>query len=669
MAVETWNTATLIEWVERNLSKKYHHCIPIIKEHDIDGKLLKECLGDQDAKSSLLGILFPESKDAFLRLSFMRKIEKIESHSDSVSPSHSDGHNKVNNHHQQHVDPSQSLQSQASPTSTSPKISDIDKVDVNGGLSQCPHCGAMISSFMIENHLRHCLKQKQLGKEEAEKISIQNGDENNGDNANGEEEVQDEDTMMAEMAVIEEHIEVQCEFCEIAFNISLIEEHSVYCGSRTDLCAQCGQRDTLKRFKYLQHQCYPTNHSNSSSPSSDGQSTGDISFRNTSLDIRDQAHSVWISSFERQLFDLQKLLHDRFVVDYTNTAVHFQQFDHFGNAQDSKYRKRSNQQISSIRTLNASNGSTKMSNESRSKYERSERGGKSKEELRREYDLKLKSILNVMLKIIGNIVENPGNGKYRVLKCNNHKLTTLLFNYSPCCEFLKLCDFEYVEGTAPSESCYRLKVGDAAKLKVAMGVIKYVQSAFERQEKREEFVQEQWESKVAYTADGAWSCKKCNHLNRKTSICRKCKYKKKHCPRKEKRKRMEVPLSVKRWICGECGNRNAEELEQCDNCKRSKVVADRTMMEQQKRRKMEIECRWKWKNDNGEYEGYEPDISNVLDAMRIGEVTVVMDQYSIQKISNEFAVQKRLSSGNERDVKRYVVCLCILRVAADHCVY
>ncbi len=32
-------------------------------------------------------------------------------------------------------------------------------------------------------------------------------------------------------------------------------------------------------------------------------------------------------------------------------------------------------------------------------------------------------------------------------------------------------------------------------------------------------------------------------------------------------------LSVGRWICGMCGNRNAIELNICDNCKKEKIVA------------------------------------------------------------------------------------------------
>merc|ERR1712228_1061411 len=69
------------------------------------------------------------------------------------------------------------------------------------------------------------------------------------------------------------------------------------------------------------------------------------------------------------------------------------------------------------------------------------------------------------------------------------------------------------------------------------------------------------------------SCKRCNHLNRKSSHCKRCKTKKKHSLIKEKKKRMSVELSVERWICGICGNRNALQCKQCDNCKKDKVVA------------------------------------------------------------------------------------------------
>merc|ERR1719242_1251818 len=95
------------------------------------------------------------------------------------------------------------------------------------------------------------------------------------------------------------------------------------------------------------------------------------------------------------------------------------------------------------------------------------------------------------------------NRKYRVLKCSNPKLAELLFPFSPCCEFLKLCGFEYFDRDfnalkTPNAACYRMKVADAAKLQVAMGVIKYVQTAFENQEKVENHNQEQWERKQAY---------------------------------------------------------------------------------------------------------------------------------------------------------------------------
>merc|ERR1712037_971974 len=65
------------------------------------------------------------------------------------------------------------------------------------------------------------------------------------------------------------------------------------------------------------------------------------------------------------------------------------------------------------------------------------------------------------------------------------------------------------------------------------------------------------------------------------------------------------------------------------------------------------DVQWKWKSDSGDFEIYEPDISNVLEALRIGEVTTVMDQYSIRKISNDGAVQVKLSTGHKRDVRRF----------------
>eukprot|EP01084_Bolivina_argentea_P233787 393680_1 len=123
--LESWSTDDVITWIQTNLPTQYHVCIVAIQEHDIDGKLLKECLINQDAKSSLLQMLFPDSqKDAFLRLSFMRKLEKYETKSPPNNTTHD-----------------------AAQPATQPS-------------NICIHCGVEISPLLIENHQRHCFKQQ-----------------------------------------------------------------------------------------------------------------------------------------------------------------------------------------------------------------------------------------------------------------------------------------------------------------------------------------------------------------------------------------------------------------------------------------------------------------------------------------------------------------------------
>jgi len=209
--------------------------------------------------------------------------------------------------------------------------------------------------------------------------------------------------------------------------------------------------------------------------------------------------------------------------------------------------------------------------------------GKSKDDLRKEYNEKFKVILALLRKILENVIAEPLNKKYRILKCANKKLRTLIFCYSPCCDFLKLCGFAYAE----QESCYKLIDANNALLNVGVGVLSYVQSAFESKAVQQNYEQDEWEKNQAYIKNdkslffGSWSCKKCNHLNRRSSHCKKCKTKKKHSLVKERKEkeRMGAMLSVGRWICGLCGNRNAMQLEQCDNCKKDKVVAPKQYQE------------------------------------------------------------------------------------------
>merc|ERR1712228_1141815 len=98
-----------------------------------------------------------------------------------------------------------------------------------------------------------------------------------------------------------------------------------------------------------------------------------------------------------------------------------------------------------------------------------------------------------------------------------------------------------------------------------IGVLRYVQDSFESKTIKQDFEQNKHEMNQAYIKNdksiffGSWSCKK-------------CKTKKKHSLIKEKKERMAIPLSVKRWICGICGNRNAMEFKQCYNCGEDKMV-------------------------------------------------------------------------------------------------
>merc|ERR1712130_1079132 len=85
--------------------------------------------------------------------------------------------------------------------------------------------------------------------------------------------------------------------------------------------------------------------------------------------------------------------------------------------------------------------------------------------------------------------------------------------------------------------------------KIGVGVLKYVYDSFEQKATKQDYEQNKWELNQAYIKNdksifsGSWSCKKCNHLNRKTSICKKCKTKKKHSLIKERKEwRYHYPL-------------------------------------------------------------------------------------------------------------------------------
>merc|ERR1711933_395203 len=102
------------------------------------------------------------------------------------------------------------------------------------------------------------------------------------------------------------------------------------------------------------------------------------------------------------------------------------------------FAQKQNQKISQIRSYSTSVND--VSNESRHKWQKMNiHQGKSKDELRREYAEIFKTILHLLRKILENVIREPLNKKYRILKCTNDKLKALVFCYSPCCEFLRLC--------------------------------------------------------------------------------------------------------------------------------------------------------------------------------------------------------------------------------------
>ena len=354
--LDSWTTQDVMAWVRANLSSQYHQCLDNIQEHDIDGKLLSNCLEDEHAREGLLKILFPSAADAFLRLSFMRKIEKF----DERTHAHDDDDQDSDD-----VDmapPTPGHKANESPTTNT---------------CACSHCGVRMSPFLIANHERHCSKQLRDGEEKAEAEA---------------EPAQDAAMVVAE---IEEHICVKCEFCEIDFNLALIDEHTAYCGSRTDQCPACHGRDTLLRFKLNMHQCHATRRTLPAIP----QQQQPPKVTHSALDMGNAANSSWISSFERHLYALQKLLHDRFIVDYDKAAVHFERFDHFGNDKHALSRQKHNHQLAQVRTYSASDNV--VSNESRCKFEKpSAYQNKTKDELRFETKLTPLSLSGLRLKLV-----------------------------------------------------------------------------------------------------------------------------------------------------------------------------------------------------------------------------------------------------------------------------
>ena len=122
--------------------------------------------------------------------------------------------------------------------------------------------------------------------------------------------------------------------------------------------------------------------------------------------------------------------------------------------------------------------------------------------------------------------------------------------------------------------------GNKKLLEMTLKVIKFARESYEKQKLHEKTSQEKWERTIVKTKSGplkgSWSCKRCNHLNRRSvSTCSACGTK--HIDSKElklKEKRENVSnFSIERWICAYCTNRNPIEVVVCENCASEKHVS------------------------------------------------------------------------------------------------
>eukprot|EP01083_Nonionella_stella_P020920 58017_1 len=396
------------------------------------------------------------------------------------------------------------------------------KTDHSSLEETCSICGTTMSLFLIDNHKRHCsTNYNKTGKDEQDADVAETQPSQSASKQSDETE--------------EERIE--CEYCECTYDVKSIADHKVYCGSRTDICSGCGERDTLKHL--MQNKallCVRCNHTN----------TQQTKIRNNippplpaSLSTNEDTIQTQIRTLElrRLLEDVRHILYDRYVVNYNKTSSHFEEYDAFG------YHQKNN---------NNTNGS------------------KSREELRTEYSDKYKKILHVLNKILRNIQKDPFNAKYHTLKCDNVTLKSLIFGNSACCEWLKLCGFEYMNSNS---GYYTMRNVEIEKIRSGLSVLKDVEASFDGRVQMDNEEQKKWESNQVIEKNEhslfykSWSCKHCNHLNRKTWKCTNCKKRKHKTP---KIVRKEVQLSVERWVCRFCKNRNAMEFWFCDNCKRNK---------------------------------------------------------------------------------------------------
>jgi len=121
-----------------------------------------------------------------------------------------------------------------------------------------------MSVFLIDNHRRHCSRNQSkeeadddlsggIESEQKERSEYSERNESPHHNAHYQPPPNHSAIDLSSSLLSEQMTE--CKFCEIHEATTDIEEHEMYCGSRTDLCPQCGQRDTVKNLVELSHQC------------------------------------------------------------------------------------------------------------------------------------------------------------------------------------------------------------------------------------------------------------------------------------------------------------------------------------------------------------------------------------------------------------------------------
>lgn len=127
-----------------------------------------------------------------------------------------------------------------------------------------------MSVFLIDNHRRHCSRSR--AKEEAADImDIDQKEHSDVWPERGASPLRDppRDTHHESTSGTDRDRErvsalstsllsvdmTECKYCEFQEASTDILEHEFYCGSRTDICSQCGQRDTVKNLVELSHQC------------------------------------------------------------------------------------------------------------------------------------------------------------------------------------------------------------------------------------------------------------------------------------------------------------------------------------------------------------------------------------------------------------------------------